>query len=176
MSEPRYSRPARLFHWAVSGLVAVTIPVGIAMTSEGFRAQGDVLYITHKGIGVVLLVLVLARAAYRVVVPPPPLPDSVPDRERRIAGATHVLLYVLLVVQGVTGYLRTVAGDFPIELLDVLGVPPLIGEHPDLARRLSVAHKIGAYALVATVSVHVAAVLHHALILRDGILGRMWPP
>ena len=61
-------------------------------------------------------------------------------------------------------------------LLDALGIPPAIGEHPELATTLSVVHKFTAYILVGVLALHVGATAHHALILRDGVFSRMWPP
>lgn len=171
-----YGTVARLLHWSVTLLVAVTVPAGIAMTSEGFASVRDSLFVAHKGIGVVLLVLVAVRALWRFVVPPPPLPSTLPAAERRIAHLTHAGLYLLLLALGVTGYLRTVGGGYPVELLELFGVSPLVDEMPDTARTLSVVHKFLAWILVATATVHVAEILRHALIARDGILRRMWPP
>lgn len=171
-----YGRVSRLFHWGMALLIATTVPVGIAMTSQGFEGVSDGLYITHKGLGVIIGVVLLGRIGWRLLRPGPPLPDSVPARERSIASATHVILYVLLLVMVVTGYVRTVGDGFPIELLNVLGVPPLVPEMPSLARTLAVVHKVTAYVLVALVAVHVSAVAHHALILGDGLFKRMWPP
>lgn len=171
-----WSTPSRLFHWSVAALVVVTIPIGIAMTSEGFDSIRNGLYVAHKGLGVVLLVLIVGRVAWRLITPAPPLPSTIPDGERRLAAFTHRLLYVLLVVMAVSGYLRTVGGGFPIELLDALGVPPLVGEMPVWADRLSVLHGFVSYLLVATVAVHVAAVLQHTLFGKTDILSRMWPP
>ena len=172
-----YGVVARLFHWGMGLLVLTTIPVGIAMTSEGFEGLRDALYITHKGIGGVILILLILRWAWRLLTPsPPPLPDSVPPLQRRIATLTHRLLYVLLGVMAGTGYLRVTTGDFPLELFDALGIPPLVTGLPDLSRTLSVIHAFTSYLLVATLAVHVAAAAHHALILRDGVLSRMWPP
>jgi cytochrome b561 len=171
-----YGTVARLFHWVTALLVAVMIPVGIAMTSQGFEEWGDLLYIVHKGTGSVLLVLVTLRVAWKLFHPVRPLPEGVPEVQRRIAGATHWAILLLLLVMTVTGYVRTVGDGFPIELLDALGIPPLIGEHPELARRLSVVHKFTAWALAALVAAHVAAAVQHALVARDGGLRRMWPP
>jgi cytochrome b561 len=171
-----YGTVARLLHWSVTLLVAVTIPAGIAMTSEGFEGVRNGLFVVHKGIGVVLLVLVVVRALWRFVVSPPPLPAFVPRGERQVARATHAGLYLLLLALGVTGYLRTAGGGYPVEILDALGIPPLVGEMPDAATTLSVAHKFLAWTFVATAAVHVAEVLRHTLLERDGILARMWPP
>lgn len=167
----------RLFHWLTVLLVGITLPVGIAMTSEGFRDWSDALYITHKGMGVVIGIVLVLRLAWRwVTPPPPPLPDTVSPLERRLAGATHAALYGVLALLVATGYVRTVTGGFPIELLDALGVPPLLPERPDLSRALSVVHSFAGYAFVFLLALHVGAVARHALVVRDGVFARMWPP
>lgn len=172
-----YGTGARLFHWVTALLVLVMVVAGITMTSEGFESVRDPLFILHKGLGSVLLVLVLLRLAWRFLAPsPPPLPESVPARQRRLARLTHGALYVLLLVQAGSGYTRVRTGDYPVELLDALGVPSVIPVLPDLSVALSVVHAFSSYALVALVAVHVAAAVHHAWIRRDGVFGRMWPP
>lgn len=167
----------RLLHWATVAAVAVALPVGIAMTGEGFGSVSDALYVTHKGVGVVIGVLVATRLAWRIVAPsPPPLPASVAPLERRLARWTHAGLYGLLLLLAVSGYARTVAGGFPIELLDRLGVPPLVPEMPRVSRALSVVHSFAGYALVAAIALHVGAVARHAWVVGDEVAGRMWPP
>ena len=167
---------ARLFHWVIALMVMVQIPAGIAMTSEPLAGMADPLFILHKGMGAVLLVLVVARVLWRLTHRPPPFPDFMPPLERRIATATHVAIYVLLLVMAVSGYVRTVGDGFPIELLDALGVPPLIGPMPEVARLMLVVHQFAVIGLVGLVAVHVAAVLRHQLIDRNPVLARMWPP
>jgi len=171
-----YGTVARILHWTVALLVLLQIPAGIAMTSEPLAAWADPLYIFHKGSGSLLLVLVLARAAWRLTHRAPPFPDYMPALEQRIAHATHVTIYVVLVVMVVSGYVRTVGDGFPIELLDALGVPPLIPYMPRLARAMLVVHQFAAVALVGLVAVHVSAVLRHQLIEGNPVLARMWPP
>ena len=175
-SEARYGPVARAFHWSTLFAVLVMFPAGILMTSEPLVDVADPLYIAHKGLGSVLLVVVLLRVAWRLTHRPPELPAGVPTRQRRLMTATHVGLYVLLVLMTVSGYVRTVAGGFPIELLDALGVPPLLARSPHLADAALVVHQVTAYGLVALIAVHAGAALDDALLARKGIFRRMWPP
>lgn len=171
-----YDRVARLFHWTIALMVVIQIPAGVAMTSEPLEGVGTPLYVLHKGMGVLLLLLIVGRIVWRLTHRPPPFPDSMPPLEQRIAHRTHIAIYVLLVTMVVSGYLRTVADEYPIELLDALGVPPLVGHHPRLAATMLVVHQFAVLALLGLVAVHVSAVLRHHLIDRDATLSRMWPP
>lgn len=173
---PGYGTGARLFHWIIAAMVLIQIPAGVAMTSEPLGGISTPLYVLHKGMGSVLLLLVLGRILWRVTHRPPPFPDSMPPLEQRIAHRTHIAIYVLLLTMVVSGYLRTVADEYPIELLDALGIPPLIGYHPSLAAAMLVVHQLAVLVLLGLVAVHVAEVLRHHLIERDATLSRMWPP
>jgi cytochrome b561 len=171
-----YGTVARLLHWIIAILLLLQIPAGIAMVSEPLTAWTAPVYIFHKGSGAVLLVLVLARAAWRLTHRPPPFPDYMPPLEQRIANATHVAIYVVLVVMVVSGYVHVIGGGYPIEMLDALGVPPLIPNVPRLANAVLPVHQFGAFVLVGLVAVHIAAVMRHHLIERNPVLRRMWPP
>lgn len=175
-SSPGYGTGARLFHWVIALMVVVQIPVGIAMTSEPLVGVGGPLFILHKGMGSVLLVLVVGRVLWRVTHPPPPFPDFMPRLEQRIAGSAHIVIYILLLVMAVSGYVRTIGDGFPIELLDALGIPPLIPLMPDVARIMLVVHQFAVIVLIGLVAVHISAVLRHQLIDRNPVLARMWPP
>ena len=167
----------RLLHWGMALMILVTIPVGIAMTSGGFSGIADVLYVTHKGLGVLIGVALVLRLLWRWVGPnPPPLPEAIPPVERVAARWTHRLLYLLVGAMALTGYFRTLGGGFPIEILDALGIPPLMGRNEALADRLSVMHKFLGYLTVATIAAHVGAVVQHTVFVRNGIFQRMWPP
>lgn len=174
--ESTFGTVARVFHWTIALLVAVQIPVGIAMTSEPLAGLADPLFVVHKGMGSVLLVLVFGRVLWRATHRPPPFPDYMPPLEQRIAHWTHVAIYAALVTMVVSGYVRTVGDDYPIELLDAIGIPPLVPTMPDVASAMLVVHQFAVFALVGLVAVHVAAVLRHHLIDGDPTLSRMWPP
>lgn len=173
---PRYRPPARWFHWTVAVVVLLMIPAGLIMTREGLaRPVQDALYLFHKNMGVLLVPVILARIAYRLTHKPPPLPASIPGWQRGAARLSHALLYVLLVVMPISGFIRVRAGGFPIELLDRLGVGPWLAKSERVADIAQGIHAVGAFTLIAVLAIHVAAAAQHALIRRDGVWSRMWP-
>ena len=182
----RYDAGARFFHWLVVLLFLAQVPAGIAMVVPAVMGDFPVLpgveqrtvdmfYVFHKGLGAVLLVVVVARLLWRLTHRAPPMPETMPELERRIAVATHWFMYFLMVVAAVTGYVHVIGLGFPIELLDWMGVPPLIPRMEGLAVASSFIHRFTVFVLTGVVGVHIAEVLRHHWVVKDGIMGRMWP-
>ena len=175
-SRAAYTPMARALHWIVALLVIATVPVGQIMIQEGLeRSLQNTLFIFHKNVGVVILLLVLARLAYRAFNPAPPLPAEMPSWQKNLAHATHVLLYVFLLVMAFSGYVRVRAGGFPIEWLDAIGAPALVPRSDALAETAKTTHFYARFALVPLILMHVAGALHHGIVKRDGVFSRMWP-
>lgn len=171
-----YGTVTRLFHWVTALVLFGQIPTGIAMTSEAIPSLNDALFILHKGMGSVFLVLVFARVVWKLTHPVQALLPQTPILQRRIASLTHGFLYVLLVVLPISGYIRTIGDGYPIELLDAMNIPPLLSGIPEIARQMLVLHKFSAYLLTALIAVHIAAAVQHGLVMGDGVITRIWPP
>ncbi|MFN3970209.1 MAG: cytochrome b [Gemmobacter sp.] len=171
-----YKRPARALHWFVALAVLATIPVGALMVEPGWpRPVQNAMFVFHKNLGVVILMLMVVRLAYRLANPPPPLPAALPAMQRRIAGATHAALYLLVFVMAVSGYVRVAAGGFPLEGLDALGIPRLVPRSDALAASAKAVHAYARLPLVALILAHVGAAVWHGVVRRDGVFARMWP-
>ena len=171
-----YRLPARILHWLLAVIVIAMLPVGGIMVTEGLdRATQNLLFILHKNTGVLILLLMLVRLLYRVTHPPAPLPASVPGWQKRAAGLSHLALYVMVFFMAITGYIRVTMGGFPIEALEALGLHPLLPRSEAVAEIAKTLHFYGRYVLIAILALHIAAAALHALILRDGVFGRMWP-
>lgn len=172
----KYVPLTRGLHWVVAVMVLATLPIGVIMLQEGLaRPTQNLLFILHKNGGVVLLVLVLLRILWRVLTPAPPPPPHLRAWQVRVAEGVHWALYALLLVMAISGYVRVRAGGFPVEMLDALGLPPLVPRSETLANFAKDIHANARFALAALVVLHIGAGLNHAL-RRDGVFSRIWPP
>lgn len=170
-----YTTTARFLHWAMALLILAMIAAGFAMVQEELpQSLRNTLFIFHKNAGVIALLAVLARLAYRASHTPPPLPESVSPAQRKAAAASHVALYVLMIAMPILGYVRVKAGGFPIESLDAWGVPSLVPRSEGLANAAKAGHYFGAIAISAVVFLHISAAVFHAVVLKDGVFSRMW--
>ncbi|MEL6587004.1 MAG: cytochrome b [Pseudomonadota bacterium] len=175
ISATSYKVPAKILHWSMGLLVLAMIPVGFLMIQEGLsRSLQNSLYIFHKNTGVLLLVLIVIRIVYRLRNAPPPEPDHLPAWQVKVAGLTHGVLYALLLLMPLTGYVRVRAGGFPIETLDAWGIPALVPKSDALASVAKSIHFYGGWAIAILVALHVGAALQHGLIKKDGVFSRMW--
>jgi cytochrome b561 len=174
-SSTQYGSLARFLHWAIAVLVLVTIPIAWTMLRVGEGPLQDRLFDVHEWIGLTIFALAVVRLVWRLVEKPPPLPASVPPGRALLAHLNHWLLYLLLFLMPVTGYLSVVAGGYPLNFLGIVNVPRLVAKNEAFGKFTENAHLALQYAVYALVIIHVAAALHHHLVQRDGVLRRMWP-
>ncbi|GKT18641.1 cytochrome b [Acidovorax sp. SUPP2522] len=175
----RYGATAIALHW-ILGLALIGIfAVGLYMTGLPFSPQRLKLYNWHKWAGVTILALSTLRLIWRLTHRPPALPPAVQaamPRWQHIAHhGTHHLMYALFFIVPLVGWAYSSAAGFPIVFLGVLPLPSFVSVSPELAEAIKPWHEITAYALAALVVVHVAAVVKHQVIDRDGLLSRMLP-
>jgi cytochrome b561 len=154
-------------------LVIITAGVWLSYFEPADQAFKMRLYNVHESLGVTVFLMVLARIVYRWRHPPPPLPADTPLLVRTAAHLTHISLYALLLLMPVIGFLATNAWGFPLSLFGVLPLPSPIDKNEALAQWLSLFHWLGAIVIVLLISGHLAGVVYHTFIRRDGLLKRM---
>jgi len=171
----RYPPLARKLHWATAALVAIMIVLGFWITwfEPKVAALKFALYDVHESTGVLVFVLVLARLLRRMANPPAPLPPTVPKLFRVAAHANHLLLYALLLLQPVLGFLATNAWGFPFRWARLIPIPSPVGKDEVLAPLLSDLHMAGAVLLLVLIGAHLCGALFHGVIRRDGVVQRM---
>ncbi len=175
MTSVRYTRTAIGLHWAVALLIFAAFPVGLYMVELPLSPTKLKIYSYHKWVGVTIFLLALARLLWRATHPAPPMPESVPRWQQALAGATHILLYLLMVAIPLSGWLMSSALGFQTVYLGVLPLPDLLEKDKLLGEQLKFLHMFLNYTLAALVLMHIGAALKHHLIDRDDILTRMLP-
>ncbi|MEJ0019886.1 MAG: cytochrome b [Acetobacteraceae bacterium] len=171
----RYPTVARWLHWLTAVLVLGMIVLGFWITwyepkDETFK---QLLYNIHESTGVVVFVIVLLRLLRRLANPPAPLPRNMPGAMRFAAHANHALLYALLLLQPVIGFLDTNAWGYPLVWAGLVPIPSPVGESEALGQIMSALHWYGGVALVVLIAAHVAGAFYHGVIRRDGVVQRM---
>jgi cytochrome b561 len=169
----RYSRGAIAFHWAIAALVLFNL--GVGLFHDGLPREWKVMAL-HKSVGVTILVLTLGRIAWRLAHKPPRLPDLMPAWEKTVAKAVHFILYALLLILPLTGWLMSSnpAKPRPFSWFYLFEVPVLPAT-PAIASGSHELHELLGYLMTALVLIHIAAALRHHLLLRDKALARMLP-
>jgi cytochrome b561 len=117
--------------------------------------------------------LCVIRIVNRFINPPLKLPDTVPSLQRFAAGASHIVLYALMLIMPPIGWGILSAARYPIVLYGALRLPPILPHDLTLYAWLRDLHTVLAYLLFATFLVHFAAALYHGLIRRDGVFKAM---
>jgi cytochrome b561 len=174
-----YAPAARRFHWWTAAFIAVQVPLGFYMVwrgaATGFDAMTGRLYDAHKLIGFALLLLVVARLAWRLRNGAPPDEPSLAWYERLAAHVTHWSLYALLVLVPLLGWLG-VSLYGARSIFGLFSLPSLAGVDQPASEWVFLAHKWAAILMLAALAAHIgAAVVVHHVIRGDGVLRRMLP-
>ena len=171
----RYGAVAQFFHWTIVALVIVQVTLGLMAQGLPIGMERLILLSRHKALGMTVFVLVLARLAWRLYSPAPPLPATLSPLLRRLARGTHALLYALLLAMPVMGWLSSSASNLTATWFGLFEFPNLVGPDPRLAAITKAIHAGMARLLLATVTLHVLAALWHHTVRRDDVLWRMLP-
>ncbi|WP_263143188.1 cytochrome b [Pseudomonas sp. RIT-PI-AD] len=174
-SPTRYGLVSILLHWVVALVVFGMFALGLWMVGQDYyspwyRTAPEI----HKGIGLILFAVMLARLAWRFLSPPPPAPASHGRLTRVGAKAGHALLYLGLFALMISGYLISTADGRGISVFGLFEVPATLTAIPDQEDVAGKVHLYLAWALVIFAGVHALAALKHHFIDRDATLVRMF--
>ncbi len=173
--DTRYTHTAVTLHWLIALLIFAAFPLGMYMHDLPLSPHKLRLYSYHKWIGVTIFLLAVMRLSWRVTHRPPPLPATMPAWERIAAESVHYLLYILIFVIPVSGWLMSSAKGMQTVWFGVLPLPDLVGKDKALGDFLLEVHETLNFTMLGLLFAHVGAALKHHFIQHDDILARMIP-
>jgi len=174
-SNQRYSLLTIWIHWIVF-LLIVAIYATIELR-EFFPKGSDprnALKTWHFMLGLSVFALVWIRLAAVAVSKIPQIIPEPPHWQTLAAKATHGLLYLLMIVMPILGWMLLSASGKPIPFFS-LELPALIGESTTLAETLKEIHETGGTIGYFLIGLHATAGLFHHYVMRDNTLVRMLP-
>jgi cytochrome b561 len=174
VTDERYGNTAIALHWLTAALIVANLVLGLSMVPLPIIPLKLHLYLWHKWVGITVFLLTCARLAWRWAHPAPP-PVVMAEWQRRAAAWTHVLLYVLLLLIPVSGWLYSSATGVQVVYLGFLPLPDLVPNDKPLAHVLRGVHVGLNFLLFVLVCLHTAAALKHHFVDRDTALWRMLP-
>ena len=187
-SPQRYGLIAASLHWIVAILFLgayATVYYRRWFTEKGTDINISVIQL-HFAIGITIAVFVAVRVLYKIY---DQTPKDVPGSklEHLAAHSAHIMLYAVMIIMPITGYVGTGAntdffGLFEIPqfretalyqwlIIDKMGLTWETFEPPvDFIHK-----KGGAYFVWVLIAIHIAAALFHHFIRRDNTIRRMLP-
>jgi len=182
-SSHRYTSVAIALHWVIALAILSLIPGGWFMGDlPNEHPLKESLYQLHKSVGITILILTLARIAWRVMNPPPQDAAGLKGWEKTASHSAHIAFYALMILMPLTGWLYvSTAYDFdvPTVLYGIVSWPdlPFVGFLANETGHGAVefVHSKLAWVALGLVALHVAGALKHEFGPEEGVLKRMIP-
>lgn len=187
----RYGSVSQTLHWLTVALVIALLLSGKFTEIEADH-PGDMPFLWHGSLGVLVLVVVLSRIVWAFVSPAPPLPRTMKRVVRLGARTTHLALYVLLVALPLSGWLAASSEGASVDFFGVVSIPSWELSNARAAPAAAEAagaqasderseeffeksHEVLGNALLILASFHALVALKHHFLDRDDVLKRMLP-
>ncbi len=194
LSPSRYTKTAVILHWLIALFLVLMFVLGWFMADLPKEAANqsvfDLLNLgiwkvqlaeeisprafyfnLHKSLGVTIFALILLRVLWRIGHKPPAPLATYKAIERKVATATHHLLYVLMVAIPLSGVIMALYSKYGVKWFGLSLLPGL--DNKGVREVFEELHELVGIALLIVVALHIAAALKHKFIDKDDTLNRM---
>jgi cytochrome b561 len=173
VSAARYDPVARSLHWLVFALVFVQFVIGWTMPAIRRGVLPGRLINLHLSFGVLIMAVVVIRVLWRRAHPVAVAVENIAPWEQKLARATHLLLYALLLVLPILGWAAASARDWAVRVFDLVTLPRLVPPEAKIGFLAGDVHVVLSYVLLGLIGLHVGAALYHYFVRHDRVLQRM---
>ena len=172
-TKEKYAAEIRVLHWLMAIAIVGMLALGLIASGIPRNEPARHLYLgLHKSFGITLFALAALRVLSRLVSGAPFLPEAISSTQRRLAQAAHFVLYALMFVMPLSGYVMSISMGQPVRWFG-LAVPRLLAEDRVRGVMAGNVHAVAACLLVALLALHVGAVAWHYLFDRVNLLRRV---
>ncbi len=171
----RYSRVAVWLHGIIALLIVINLLLGFFHEDFDRPVRSQMMSV-HKATGLTILVLTLARIAWRLGHRPPAFDPVMKRWEVGLARSVHWLFYALLIVMPLSGWLVVSTSGRVTSWFGLFEVAPLpVSREEDVHELMEEVHKYLGYSMLALLALHVAGAIKHHFEGHRHLIGRMAP-
>jgi cytochrome b561 len=179
-SSAGYGSATKTLHWAIVVLFALQYIGAWVMlrTPDGATSLGigqATWYNWHKSLGLLALLLAVARLVNRRLGELPPWAPTLSSLEQKLIHSVEPMLYTAMLAMPLSGFIYCMAGGYGVMLFGAWEMPNPLGTSPLLASAARAVHVVAAFALLLPLGLHLGIVLGHHLLAKDGLVRRMLP-
>lgn len=158
----KYDPVAFALHWVIGFALILQIAFGFLLDDlapRGTPARAGVINL-HKSVGLVLLALIVARIAWRLLHRPPAWPHGMPRWQQRAATWGHRALYACMLAMPLSGYIASNFAKHGVKFFGI-ALAPWGPDVPAVYRFFNAMHDATAFVFAALIAGHIAAALWH---------------
>ncbi|MEX0284059.1 MAG: cytochrome b [Paracoccaceae bacterium] len=164
----------RLIHWIMAGGILFMLGLGTYIDNMTVGLSNLWLFGLHKSIGILILALFILRALWHLMSPPPAsLTDNTPDWQISAARWSHRMMYALMGLVPLTGWIGSGASGIPVMLFDWFALPPMAPASEAWVEVAFGAHAALTKLLFLVILLHVGGAMQRHFIKQDRTLIRM---
>ena len=170
-----YTATAKWFHWLITFLVGLELLIAFMMTRLRWVASPSMLINIHMSFGVVIITIMFLRLLWRITHRAPQLPKETPVWQMVSAYAVHYLLYALLFLIPIAGWVWANALGLQVTLFGLITLPTLLPTGSLYIQLAAHSHVYLVGLLLVLIAIHMLASLYHWYIKKDDVLEGMLP-
>jgi len=162
-SYTQYGLIARILHWTSVAMLLTIIVVASQFTDKAANADKLTLISLHASVGILLLILMLARLTWRNLNPNPIHSYSIKTWQKLVAISLHRSIYLIIMTQCFLGILMLLSSGETLYFFDILELPPLLEKAHPIHQTLLGFHYLISVMIYPLFAVHITAAIYHQI-------------
>ncbi len=170
----KFTPLAMFFHWAVFLLITYNILQHPELEDFPPALAADTMTV-HMGVGLSILILMIARLYWRMTHPAPDLPDDMPRWQQRTAHFVQWGLYLAIFAMVFLGIAAAAFAPYEASAFGIVPLSWMAPANEHIHEIIVELHEAVNKIILLLFLIHVLAAGYHAIAKKDGVLRSMLP-
>ena len=159
----QYGLIARVLHWTSVVMLLTLIVIASQFSDKDAGPDKLALVIQHSSIGMLFLLVMLARLTWRNLNPNPIHSYNIKAWQKLLAISLHRSIYVILISQCLLGLLILLSSGKPVHFFDWFALPPLFDKAAAFHKAVEGYHYLVSVMIYPLFAVHITAAIYHQI-------------